>query len=142
MRVRRTWRHRERWGRWLGLPWGFGSRNHPQGPGDKLHGAHLLQEGRYTSSPAASGRTVSLHLCCTDIAHLGLNIWDFLLLLLVTLGSAVFFTVPSGLFLLFCHPGNLAIDQPQLFQSCERHIANRRRMETLRKVTELSVQFH
>lgn len=62
-------------------------------------------------------------ICCTNIAHLGLNIWDFLqlfILPLVTLRSgcpslaARFFTAPSGLSLLFCHSRNLAIDQPQL----------------------------
>lgn len=74
--------------------------------------------------PAASGRAVSLRLCCTHIARLGLRIWDcfqLFILPLVALGSgcpsltAVSFPAPSsGLSLLFCHSGNLMIDQPQL----------------------------
>lgn len=104
----------EPWGRWLGLSWAFGSRNHPQEPGSKLPGDGILWEGRNTSSPAASGRATTLCLCCTNIARLGLDSWEFLLLLLVTLtsgcpspdlGPSVFFAAPSGLVLLFFHPG-------------------------------------
>lgn len=151
--MRGTWRHRERWGRGkvVRLSWGFGSRNCPQGPGDKLLGAHLLREGRYTTSPAASGRAVSLRLCCTNIAHVGLNIWDFLLLLLIALGSGCL--SPASELLCFLYSSFRAVStllpsrkscnrSATAFQNCEWQIANRRRMETLRKVTELSVRLH
>lgn len=104
----------EPWGRWLGLSWGFGSRNHPQEPGSQLPGDGILWEGRNTSSAAASGRATTLSLCCTNTVCLGLDSWEFPLLLLLTLASgcpspalglSVFFAAPSGSFLLFFHPG-------------------------------------